>query len=224
MLYQWIKNSAVLAATFTVFSMSSSLSALPFNGTEITIFDGDSSDSNAWYGAREDQEVEPGMATGQVWDLEGWFTHGSNNDQLAMVGGYDFVNGEAGNRGQVMHGDIFIDLQGDYIPGNTTQDISNDHQTVKDTFGYEYALDLDFENFTYDLIQLTDESSTITPYLNANYGSTPWRYNDGGIVLAENISFSYETGLSDIEANDFLGGNHNTAYGFDLSFLGGAEA
>ena len=216
-----IKSTLALSISAAAFTLlfGSATQALPFDGTEVTIYDGDSN-NGYFYGADEDQEVEPGMATGQEWDLEGVFTYGENNRQVGMVGGYDFVNGQDG----VHHGDIFIDLHGDYIPGTSETSNNNEHAIVESTFGYEFVLDLDFETFTYDLIALDDKSTTITPYVDANYGSSPWRYNDGGEVLASDVSFSYDVDLSDADANDFIGGSHNVAYGFDLSFLGDAEA
>ena len=58
-------------------------------GTNITISDLNY-DGTAWHGDYEDQEVEPGVTDGQQWDLEGFYLDGT---QLAMVGGFDFVNG-----------------------------------------------------------------------------------------------------------------------------------
>jgi len=72
--------------------------------TNITIPDLNSSSSNSWYGTHEDQEVEPGMARSQAWDLEGFFVNGT---VLSLVGGYDFKNG-AGSGKKFYSGDIFI--------------------------------------------------------------------------------------------------------------------
>jgi len=43
-------------------------------GSNITIADQNyKSSGNSWYTNHEDGEVEPGMATNQRWDLEGFF-------------------------------------------------------------------------------------------------------------------------------------------------------
>ena len=82
---------------------------------------------NSWkYKYKEDNEVEPGAATGQKWDIEGFFfsdgTDGSVPDNdLALVGGFDFKDGQGG----IPSGDIFIDT-----------DMDNGY--------YEFVMDLDF--------------------------------------------------------------------------------
>ena len=184
----------------------------------ITIYD-ENSDSAPWYGTAEDQEVEPGMLTGQEWDLEAFLYEGTT---LSMVGGYDFVNGEWGNGRLWKFGDIFIDVNGDLEYGDIHGSSDGNH-VVQDTFGYDYVLDLDFEHLTYDLYQLIpEESTTITAYFKDMQGSNPWRYADGGELLGSGYSFSYETSLSDADVG-FLGGTHNLVSGFDLSFLGGRK-
>lgn len=44
-------------------------------GANITISD-ESATGSGWYGPQEDQEVQPGCITGQVWDL-GWLSLGT---------------------------------------------------------------------------------------------------------------------------------------------------
>ena len=60
---------------------------LGFSGTvyadNITIWDGEGSGAGVLYGG-EKQEVEPGMQTGQQWNLEGFFQEGN---KLSIVGG-----------------------------------------------------------------------------------------------------------------------------------------
>jgi len=196
-------------------------------GTEITIYD-----ENGTQGigeASEDNEAEPGMIQSQAWDLEGWFLNGTT---LTMIGGYDFVNGEH----NLFSGDVFIDVNGDAIFGDihrtatttnwrgneiTRTDKTDGNTVVNDTFGYDYVLDMDFNDFTYDVYALTEETTTITSYQWQNQGSNPWRYDAGGTLLAENVSFGYETGLSD-EQVGFSGwrtNSHNVVTDLDLSFL-----
>ena len=81
----------------------------------ITIYDNRVSGSPGdWYNRGnapgEDQEVEPGMLTGQSWDLEGFLLNGNI---LSMVGGYNFKDGVMYNRDLITSGDIFIDVNGD---------------------------------------------------------------------------------------------------------------
>jgi hypothetical protein len=182
-------------------------------GTEITIFD----ENNSGQGINEtleDNEAEPGMAQSQGWDLEGFFLDGTT---LTMIGGYDFVNGNQ----NLYSGDLFIDVDGDAEYGDIHNWGTRGNQTVADTFGYDYVLDLDFETKTYDVYELGEGTTTITSKEFANQGSNPWRYNDGGTLLLENVGFGYETGLTD-EETGFSGwgtNSHNAVSGLDLSFI-----
>jgi len=97
------------------------LTAGTAHATNITINDGRAG-NGTWYGdnsnntfAREDHEVEPGMQTGQKWDLEGFYLDGNI---LSMVGGYNFKNGESGNGITFTSGDIFDEFAPDEKEGN----------------------------------------------------------------------------------------------------------
>jgi hypothetical protein len=194
-------------------------------GTNITISDQNIA-SGSWYGNHEDQEVEPGMVASQTWDLEGFFF---NDAILSMIGGYDFKNGvsSSGDVGtndyspnkNFESGDIFIDVNGDAVFGDIHGDTTG-NVTVNDTFGYDYVLDLDFDSLTYDIIELTEGSTTmLTAYYQQNYGSNPWKYVSGGEKINKDaLSFDYVTGLTDAETG-FSGGTHNVVTGLDLSFL-----
>jgi hypothetical protein len=93
------------------------------------------SNGNANYGMGEDQEVEPGMAWDQQWDLEGFFLKGKT---LSMVGGFNFKTGGY-DRYRDRYwgsGDIFFDVDGtpQYgtdIPNGT----ENGNLPVSNTFG-----------------------------------------------------------------------------------------
>lgn len=208
-----MKNVIVgLGVTTLIFAMTgmANVYALDF-GTDITISDKNfNTFGNPWYTNHEDQEVEPGLSTSQEWDLEGFFL---NDTELTMVGGFNFQNGYGGQDS----GDIFIDVDGDAVYGDIHKNKTKGNKTVKDTFGYDYVLDLDFSTLSYAVYELTDESTTITSYYKENQGSNPWRYNDGGIFIEEG-SLTYQTGLSDGDVG-FLGGFHN-AVSVDLGFLG----
>lgn len=188
-------------------------------GTDITIFDENRSKQgkdDTREGIYEDNEAEPGMVQSQVWDLEGFFL--DENNSLTMIGGYDFVNGETWTES----GDVFIDVDGDAVYGDIHNNSTKGNKTVTDTFGYDYVMDLDFQTFTYDLYELDEDSQTITSYYKQNQGSNPWLYAGGGTLVAEDVSFGYQTGLSD-EETGFSGwggnNNHNAVSGLDLNFL-----
>ena len=191
-------------------------------GTNITINDKKNQDSD-WHQYNEDQEVEPGMEHGQQWDLEGFF---QNNNQLSMVAGFDFENGVPGYS-KYASGDIFIDVNNDADYGRDLKSDSYNQTVVQDTFGYDYVLDLDFDNSTYNVYALDSDTSTVAVWYNQNSGSNPWRYNDKGKYLSSG-SFEYWEGLDDNDSvidlnNEFEGGNHYALTGFDLSFLGDTE-
>ena len=197
---------------------SASVMALPVSRTNITIYDGDSSAPTGWAGMQEDDETEPGTVQTQMWDLESFFTYGSN--QLGMIGGYNFFNT---NGGDERPGDIFIDIDGGIVPGNATGGGGN--VNVADDFGYEYALDIDWVNLTYNVIQLSP-GVIVTTVVNygINYGSNPWRYVSGGSVIGSG-SFTGDSGLTNAQSGHSGGQGagldvHYAAYGFDLSFLG----
>ncbi len=181
-------------------------------GTEITIYD-----ENGTQGigtASEDNEAEPGMVQSQAWDLEAFFL--DDNNALTMIGGYDFVNGAS----NLYSGDVFIDVDGDAVFGDIHDWTTAGNDTVTNTFGYDYVLDMDFDGKTYDVYQLDADSRTITSYYGQNQGSNPWRYADGGTLLAENVAFGYDN-MTD-EQTGFSGwdtDSHNVVSGLDLNFL-----
>ena len=200
-------NRGLLAAL--ILAVPGVVLALPVSFTEITIYDGDGTGSGF---AQEDQETEPGTINDQTWDLESFISYGSN--QIGMIGGFNFFNNDGGDR---RPGDIFIDINGSYIPGNATGVDGNTN--VPNTFGYEYVLDIDWTGLTYDVLQLSPSSIVQTAAYGINYGSSPWLYISGGSLLGSGYSFTGESGLTDAQTGK-LGGSHNAALGFDLSFLG----
>ncbi|OHB32661.1 MAG: hypothetical protein A2X84_02320 [Desulfuromonadaceae bacterium GWC2_58_13] len=183
-------------------------------GANITRFD-DVGTGTGWYGAQEDNEVEPNNVQAQGWDLEGFFLKGTT---LAMVGGYDFINGKEG----LTSGDIFIDVDGLFSYGteNATSGGSASTPVVNNTFGYDYVLDMDFASRTYSVIRLDSSASVVQTelvYYSQNAESNPWLYYSGGTLL-DTLTMEYLTGLSDTETG-LTGGLHNAAF-LDLSFLG----
>ena len=206
-----MKSKFFLTTIVAIFLTATTVLAYDF-GSNITIYDGSSSELSGWHGKNEDQEVEPGDATGQVWDLEGFFLDGSS---LTMVGGFDFINGVSGYSYE--SGDIFIDTDGNYT--STGGSSSNGYENVNSNFGYEYVLDMDFANGTYDVYALSSDDTTVTVYYSQNDASNPFRYVSGGETVLSGLSFGYLSGLSDNDTG-LLGDTHN-AVTVDIGFLAG---
>ena len=185
-------------------------------GENITIYDGSSS-GTGWYGANEDQEVEPGDVTGQVWDLEGFFLDGA---ELSMVGGYNFASGQVDpyrSQNTYLSGDIFLDVTGDFNLGSSLG-TGDGYKTINNSFGYDYAIDFDFSTGEYQVFSLTENSLLSSVYFRENDKSNAFQYESGGTSLTSG-TFSYLTGLLDEEV-DLSGGSHNAVV-IDLSsFLG----
>nr|WP_320113825.1 PEP-CTERM sorting domain-containing protein [uncultured Desulfuromonas sp.] len=212
-----MKNLCILALILLLAGLAAAPASAFSYGTNITIDDGNAS-SGTWYGTGEDQEVEPGMVGSQAWDLEGFFLDSDN--VLSLVGGFDFVDGVAGNEA-FSSGDIFISTinsEGDSpIYGNI--DGVDGNTSITNSYGYDYVLDLDFETFTYTVYQLDSSSVLQTAYYEQNEGSSPWQYNDDDnsddiALLTGSFSFSEDV------LTDFVGDDHYLLTGFDLSFLG----
>lgn len=209
-------SRSIFAAVTAVLLFATGASALSL-GTNITVSDKVYSTATGWYGQQEDNEVEPGNIATQDWDLEGFFLSGTT---LAMVGGYNFVQGVTSGGHTFTSGDLFIDVDGDAEYGlvNTNSGGAHPSLAINDTFGYDFVLDLDFATMTYSVIRLDVGASTImsSVYYAQNDESNPWRYLSGGTVLAANQSLGYVAGLTD---TGFAGYWHNAAL-VDLSFLG----
>jgi hypothetical protein len=152
----------------------------------------------------EDQEVEPNCVWNQGWDLEGFFLNGT---KLAMVGGYDFKDGYGG----FLPGDVFIDVNFDakFGPANTgtggSEGMSPD--SVNKTFGYEYALRLDFASNSYEVFELDTDTTTLKVFYNQNDESNPWRYETGGNSVGSG-SLNFYEGLGNSEVASLTGGYH----------------
>lgn len=211
----------VVAASLIFFLPNSSAHAGyldPDQGWQnITAYDGLSgsygSQSNSWWNTNEDQEVEPGAAAAQAWDLEGFFLNDAT-DELAMVGGFNFQNGQDG----ILSGDIFID-------------------TDMDPSYYEYVMDLGFtddegnkgkgkqkKQYT---VYKNDEENPITFNLTHGGPAGPtqnqnWTYAGGGSVVAgyQNLAFTYLKNKNDSKMGGGVTGGKHNAVVVDVSFLG----
>jgi len=202
-----------LLTALAVLAMITPVFALDL-GTNITIYDGNSSADTGWYSPLEDDEVEPGMAASQVWDLEGVFLQ---DNILSLVGGFDFKNGVDGYL-DYTSGDIFISDDEELRYGDIHRSANGFYNQSQDnpTYGYEYVIDLDFDVMAYVVVEINDNTELQTAFYLQNEGSSPWKYVGGGTETAYSGSFSY----SSISDTGFSGDSHYLLTGFDLSFLG----
>jgi hypothetical protein len=208
----------IVAALFGLFLLSANATAgyLDTGWDNITQYDGykgasSNKDNNLWWNTTgEDNETEPGTSIGQEWDLEGFFlsdgTGEAEKDQLALVGGFDFVEGES----WVDSGDIFIDT-----------DLTTDY--------YDYVMDLNFQNDgnkTYTVYH-NNGSMTYDVTHDGPKGATqgqPWTVKDAGTATImegyDNIAMNYLNGMSNSEIGGGLTGGSHNAVVVDVSFLG----
>lgn len=177
------------------------VSALPL-GQNITIPDL-VGDGDGWYGAQEDNEVEPGSVTGQENDMEGFFVNDAF--ELSMVGGYYLKD----NHG----GDIFFDVTGDikYGPAieGLDQTMESDTYEVANSFGYDLGVVLNFETNTYEVYALDETSILKTVEWDDNEGSNAWQMADGAGTLLGTLDFNYYEDLSSDDVGGLQGDNNS---------------
>ncbi len=195
---------------FLIFAATLFLGIGTAYATNITIPDKNSAAETGWYGMQEDDEVEPGMAQNQAWDLEGFFLNGK---MLSLVGGYDFQNGA----GRWNSGDIFIDINGDAVYGDIHEGTKGNH-SVQETYGYDYAIDLYWTGdiFSYNVFELDSDTWLQRAFYHQNQGSSPWRYESGGNQILNEVIGQYTANASGYDT--FSGDWHNELI-VDLSFL-----
>ncbi|GLI33666.1 PEP-CTERM sorting domain-containing protein [Desulforhabdus amnigena] len=187
--------------------------AIPF-GVDVTIWDQMGLRAGRCGGTHEDQEVEPGNKKWNNWqrrDLEGFLLNGSN---LSIVAGFDFKNAHR----RLRAGDIFIDVTGDARYGSDIQR-SGWGRISRNSFGYDYVLDMNYAKMTYTVYELNRRSYTSLVSTPRNAVSNAWRFKKtpGDTAIAHGTIYYWE-GLSDLEAGGFKGGKHYAAT-VDLSFL-----
>jgi hypothetical protein len=217
-----LRKSGILAFSILIaFLMVGNATALGL-GTNITIYDNESSGSPGWHNQGtspgEDEEVEPGNTTGQEWDLEGFFLNGT---KLTMVGGYNFLTGAGGFRS----GDIFIDVDGDAQYGEDASGLvgglnskGNGIFPITNVYGYDYVFDLDVasDKLDYDVYKLDGSSVLESVHYRINDGANPWRYKEGGEMIAEDVEFQYFSW----DGEGLFKGNFHNALMVDLGILG----
>ncbi len=207
-------NVFVLVSTVLIIAVPN-VFALTY-GNEITYYDGEGV-------TNEDNEVEVGMDPKQKWDLEGFFLKGN---VLTMIGGFDFKNGVAGYS-DFKSGDIFLSTDATY--GAPVKSYGSDGKNnVKETFGYEYALSINWATLSYNAYKLVPGNSTTTVWYTQNETgaatSNPWKYvldgtsqkigstrvgTGGGLI---DNAVALENGLQ-----GWNGDNNHYAVSFDLS-------
>ena len=122
--------------------------------------------------AGEDQETEPGTASGQHWDLEAFTLNGSN---LKVYSGYNLLQGE----NPYGLGDVFIDVNGDanWQPG-ADNNISGTTDNSK--FLYDYVIHWNDRSGTsigagtYAVYKDTGHSDVTFQETVYKSGSNPW--------------------------------------------------
>ena len=95
-------------------------------------------------------------------------------------------------------------------------------QIVTNSYGYEYAIRLDFDNSSYQVYALDDDSRTQVIHYTQNISSNPYKYIDGGdLISTQDNDFTYVTYNTDVFG--LTGGDHNVISGIDLEFLGAGQ-
>lgn len=158
---------------------------------------------NKWFSNNEDNEVEVGCIVGQKWDLENVYL---DNNELSIVGGFNFKNGYDGITG----GDVFIDSDGNL--GN----------------GYEYVVDMDYVNNSYNVYKINGTTKYVPVSVNINIPeSNPFKVvngQQGQYVTSGSLSFTTLTGgeatTLGLQGDKYGNNTHYEVSGVDLSFLG----
>lgn len=204
----------------TFWSASTTL-ALNF-GQEITIYD------QSGPSLSEDNEVEGNSVLSQSWDLEGMFL---DKYQLTLVGGFDFLSTQGCLCNQYyLSGDLFIDVDGDAAYGQPAAGLDDAYTqkhllwwswtadgvyNIPNSYGYDYVLDLDFANRTYDVYQINDNTWLTSVYYRDNDGSNPWQFtpgcNDTPLTSGE-ITYYDNDNLTDADLG-FQGAYETTCWG-----------
>ncbi len=239
-----LKKSLVFtAAALLIGALLGMSSAQATNyGSNITIYDTMVSGGvGQWYnrgnpgappaGGGEDQEVEPGMVTGQAWDLEGFYL---NNATLTMVGGFNFKDGYNYNGHTYTTGDIFIAPVSANPKYGTSAPNTPNSSIVSNSFGWTYVIHLNFadNSFTAYAIDGNTQVKTVTVEEPYNKGSSPWKYDSVGTPISDPdhpFTFSYSGPLTSAQVNaNITSGpalqgdpNNDNHYGvtLDLSYL-----
>ena len=167
-------------------------------GTEITINDG--LPNSSWGGgsaalgiAGEDNETEgnPNTYTYQRWDLEGMFWN-EVTQKLFIIGGFDYLNGAAGYP-DIPIGDIFI---GDDFVLDLSRGGGSNGEHLTETGSFDLI-----RNYTE-----TEDAHDVT-------ASSPYRYLNGGSILANGSYSAYQISETDWSGIDLFEPWRESSYG-----------
>ena len=152
----------------------------------------------------EFRETEPGTINSQIWDNEAFVVKGN---KLVLVSGFNFKTGvyDSGSRQTFTSGDVFIDTDNDAAWPAPTLSGGNGYQTINNLdYRYNYVLDLDFINNTFNVVKLDDGAASLTSgYFRQNDGGNPFQYVSGG-EKKYTKGMVFRTGLSATDlANDY---------------------
>lgn len=194
------------------------------HGNNITIYDGEEGVGYTGVGiGREDNETEKGMVQSQAWDLEGVFRKGN---VLTMMGGFNFKSGVSGYPSYTS-GDIFISTDANFGSPIGSSGLNDGFNNVNNSYGYEYALAVNWNDLSFKTYRLNPASTTTTVYYNANETGTatsnPWRYVSGGTQVGAGSGTGGDLLSNAIVAEYDLKGlgtdNKHYSVSFDLSSI-----
>lgn len=214
-----MNKTSVIVAVFVA-----ALSVAPAWAVNITIPDTNPGSGSFFSGGPvgvggEDQETEPNTIADQSWDLEAVLL---TDTTLSLVGGWNWLSGQADSRGDAPgttldnwdSGDVFLALDtvaaplyGATAPNSMAADGFID---LANTFGYNYVLDIDWENPNGNNVNFTvyqiDSATLLSAYFDQNEESNPFRYREGGTLIDTGVATltSYNT-----DVYGLLGGYHN---------------
>jgi hypothetical protein len=198
------------------------LHADPIFGTNITIPD---LNGNPGIGVGgEDNETEPGTVQTQAWDLEAFFL---KNNNLSVIGGFDYANGVLHNNFNYDLGDIFLDVTGNALYGINTPAFTGFNNS-----GWDYAIRLNFATLEYTAWEI--DSTTRVLGVTDIARSNPWRVCDsssgcsspGKLNPVATGDFTYGPPVSGVYADQTLwngSGTHYAVSGIDLASIIGVN-
>jgi len=175
--------------------------------------------------ANENNEVEPGNQTGQIWDLEAMYVDDATK-AMTLVGGFDFQNGQTGNSLHFASGDIFLATQGTPNYGfGVPEGGGNGWNTLTNTYGYDYVIHFvqdGNEHLTgaYEVYKIDGVDSLVKVWYGSNGESNPYRYQSGGTLVTTG-SATFGTSLPSFATGDHTAWGTSGWYtlGVNLGFL-----
>jgi hypothetical protein len=124
-----------------------------------------------WQNQGETGETEPGTVDAHPWDLQ---TFQQTGTTISMTGGYNFAGGYDGTTG----GDLFIAKNATALFGKTAPSTglgTNGNQTIKNIYGYNYAVVANFGASTYAVYAIDSGTDVESVYYRVLDFSNPWK-------------------------------------------------